>query len=66
MGRNSGFRGEGLAVVGASGLSRGEIRAFVGRILGFREGCGLSCGGSWAFVGRIRPFVKRIWAFVGI
>ena len=39
-----GCRGE------AFGLSWGEIRAFVGRILGFREGCGLSCGGSWAFV----------------
>ena len=47
-------------------VGRDYCRAFVGRILSFREACGLSCGGSWAFVGRIRPFVGRIWAFVGI
>ena len=45
FGKESGFREIGCRGEDF-GLSWGEIRAFVGRILSFRGACGLLCGGS--------------------
>ena len=45
FGKDSGFREIGCRGEDF-GFSWGEIRAFVGRILSFREACGLLCGGS--------------------